>query len=107
MAFFVKNSITLQARFYYALRFHLHKQRWLLRLVQLLHGYLILGPLRKLIVRYYQKFGHNDLLRTNTHSLFPHVDTDQIVNEIKEIGYASIDNLPEEYITKILDYCEI
>src|SRR5215510_273024 len=100
MAFFVKNSITLQARFYYALRFYLHKQRWLLRLVQLLHGYLILGPLRKPMVRYYQKFGHNDLLRTNACPLFPHVDTDHLVNRIKELGYARIDNLPEEYITQ-------
>jgi hypothetical protein len=107
MAFFTNNDITLQARFYYALRFYLHKKRWLLRLVQLLRACIILGPLRKLMVRYYQKFGHNDLLRTNTHPLFPHVDTDQLVNRIKELGYAHVGNLPEEYITQILDYCEI
>src|SRR5215471_15143171 len=107
MAFFANNGITLRARFYYALRFYLHKQRWLLRLVQLLCAYIILGPLRKPIVRYYQKFGHNDPLRTNTHPLFPHVDIDQLVNSIKEIGYAHVGNLPEEYITQILDYCEI
>jgi hypothetical protein len=107
MAFFVNNGTTIKARLYYTLRFYLHKKRWLLRLVQLLHAYIILGPLRKPMVRYYQIFGHNDLLRTNTHPLFPHVDTDQLVNRIKEFGYAHVGNLPEEYITQILDYCEI
>ena len=107
MAFFAHNDVTLQARFYYALRFYLHRQRWLLRLVQLLRACIILGPLRKLMVRYYQKFGHNDPLRTNTHPLFPHVDTDQLVNRVTELGYAHVGNLPEEYITQILDYCEI
>src|SRR5215470_12453434 len=67
----------------------------------------LLGPLRKPIVRYYQNFSHNDLLRTNIYPIFPNVDTDQLVNRVKEIGYAHVGNLPEEYITQILDYCEI
>src|SRR5262245_35986728 len=107
MAFFDNESMIFRARFYYALRFYLHKKRWLLRLAQVLRASIVLGPLRKPIVRYYQKFSHNDPLRTDTHPLFPHVDTDQLVNRINEVGYAHVGELPEEYITQILDYCAI
>jgi len=95
------------ARFYFSLRVYLHKKRWLLRFVQVLRAYIVLGPLRKRIVRYYQKFGHNALLKTEVRPLFPEVNTEQIVNEINEIGYAHVGTLPEEYIRQILDYCAI
>ena len=97
MAFFANHGIVFQARLYYALRFYLHKKRWLLRFVQLLHAYIIRGPLRKPVIRYHQKLNRNDLLRTNIHPLFPHVDIDQLVNRIKDTGYA--------LIAQILDYC--
>jgi hypothetical protein len=58
-------------------------------------------------VRYYQKFGHNDLLKTEIHPSFPEVDPEQIVYRINEMGYAHVGNVPEEYVTQILDYCAI
>jgi hypothetical protein len=85
----------------------LHKKRWLLRLVQVLRASIVLGPFRKPIVRYYQKFGHNDLLKTEIHPSFPEVDPEQIVYRINEMGYAHVGNVPEEYVTQILDYCAI
>src|SRR5467141_2191322 len=107
MAFLDNNNLAFYARFYYVLRLYLHKKRWLIRLVQVLRAYIILGPLRKLIVRYCQKFSRNDLLRTDICPLFPEVDVEQLVNRINEIGYAHVGNLPEECVTQILDYCEI
>jgi hypothetical protein len=107
MAFGNKNNGTLRARFYFSLRLYLHKKRWLHRLVQGLRAYIVVGPFRKSLVRYYQKFSHNDLLQTETHPLFPEVDTEQIVHRINESGYAHVGSVPEEYVTQILDYCAI
>jgi len=107
MAFLDNNAGTLRARFYFSLRSYLHKKRWLLRLVQVLRASIVLGPFRKPIVRYYQKFGHNDPLKTDIHPLFPEANTEQIVRGINEMGYAHVGNLPEEYVTQILDYCAI
>jgi hypothetical protein len=107
MAFVDTNNQSFRARFYFSLRFYLHKKRWLHRLVQGLRAYIIVGPLRKFIVQYYQRFGHNDLLKTEPQPLFPEVDTEQIVYRINENGYAHVGNVPEEYVTQILDYCAI
>src|SRR4029453_12085921 len=70
MAFVDNNTWTFRARFYFSLRFYLHKKRWLLRLVQVLRASIVLGPLRKPIIRYYQKLGNNDILKTGIHPLF-------------------------------------
>ena len=105
MAFLYKNILSFHARFYYALRFYLHKKRWLLHLAQILRAYIVLGPLRKPLVRYYQKFSHNDLLRADINPLFPEVDTEQLVDRLNEFGYAHVGNVPEEYIMQISDYC--
>src|SRR5262249_39324174 len=75
------------------------------RFALVLRGYIVLGPLRKPMVRYYQKFSHNALLKTEIHPLFPEVDTEQIVHRINEVGYAHIGHVPEEYVAQILDYC--
>jgi hypothetical protein len=107
MTFVNNNNGTLRARFYFSLRSYLHKQRWLLRLMRVLRASLVLGPFRKPIVQYYQKFGHNDPLKTEIHPSFPEVDPEQIVHRINEVGYAHIGNVPEEYVTQILDYCAI
>ena len=101
MSFLGKSNISFSARFYYTLRIHLHKSRRLLRLVQILHAYVLLGPLRKPIVRYYQKLSNNKPLVTNTYPIFPNMDLDQVVRSINEIGYAHIGNIPEEYIKEV------
>jgi len=105
MTFLYNNILSFHARFYYALRFYLHKKRWLLHLAQVLRAHIVLGPLRKPLVRYYQKFSHNDLLRTDIGSLFPEVYTEQLVDRLNEFGYAHVGNVPEEYVIQILDYC--
>jgi hypothetical protein len=93
-------------KFYYALRIYLHKKRWLLRFAQILRAYVVLGPFKKFLIRYYQTFSNNDPLRTDRYPLFPNVDADRLVGRIDEVGYAHLGHLPEEYVTKILQYCE-
>jgi hypothetical protein len=105
MAFFDYDSWAGRVRFYFALRLYLHKNRRLLRLVQILRAYIVLGPLRKPLVKYYQTFSHNDPFKTEVHPLFPDVAPELIVTKINERGYAHVGNVPEEYVTQILDYC--
>lgn len=107
MALVDNNHPGFRARCYFALRFYLHKMRWLHRLIQRLRAYIVVGPLRQSMVRYYQKFGHNELLKTEMHSIFPEADTEHIVHRLKEMGYAHVGNVPEEYVTQILDYCAL
>jgi hypothetical protein len=106
MTLFNKNGVSLSARSYYSLRLHLHRKRWLLRLVQILRAYVLFGPLRKPIVLYYQKFSNNGPIKVNTYSIFPHVDANQLVKRLNNVGYAPVGILAEEYVAQILDYCE-
>jgi hypothetical protein len=107
MAFLPNHIVAFRTRCYFALRLYLHKKRWLHRLVQGLRAYLVVGPFRTSMVRYYQKFGHNTRLKTERHPVFPEVDTGHIVHRLNEMGYAHVGQVPEEYITQILDYCAI
>ena len=103
------NARSLYAEFYYALRIYLHKNRRLLRIAQILRAYLIIGPQRAIVLRYFQKFCtiHHKPLTTDASPLFPTVDMDEIVNRINHVGYAHIGDLPEEYVKQILEYCKI
>jgi ectoine hydroxylase-related dioxygenase (phytanoyl-CoA dioxygenase family) len=94
------------SRFYYALRFYLHKNQRLLRLAQMVRAYVILGPLRNVFVLYCQKFSNNKPLRTDTSPLFSNVDVEKLVNAIDDVGYAELGNLSEEHVAQILAYCE-
>jgi hypothetical protein len=105
MAFFNYNTDAGRARFYFTLRLYLHKNRRLLHLVQVLRAYIVLGPLRPLLVKYYQIFGHNDPFKTEVHPLFPEVDPEHIVARIQASGYAHVGQVPAEDVTQILDYC--
>jgi len=105
MTFFDSHNWTWRARCYFSLRLYLHKKRGLLRLVQILRAYIVLGPLRQPLVRYYQKFGSTAPFKTEVHPCFPEVDPEHIVPRIQERGYAHVGTIPEEYVTQILDYC--
>ena len=105
MAFFDYNNGAGRARFYFTLRLCLHKNRRLLHFVQILRDYIVLGPLRKLLVKYYQKFGHNEPFKTEINPYFPRGAPEQIVARIHESGYAHVGQVPEEDVTQILDYC--
>jgi len=105
MAFFDYNNGVGRARFYFAVRWYLHQNRRLLHLVQILRAYLVLGPLRNLLVKYYQTFGHTAPLKTEIHPDFPQGDPTHIVTEIHERGYAHVGQVPAEEVTQILDYC--
>ena len=103
----VSKRLALGAKVYYDVRYSLHKNRWVLRRVQSLRGYLVLGPLRKLFIWYYQKHSKNAPLVTDASRIFPLIEADKIVNTLEETGYAHVGNLPQELVNKILDYCQV
>ena len=105
MTFFDYNNGGRRARFYFALRLYLHKNRRLLHFVQILRAYIVLGPLRPLLGKYYQTFGHNDPFKTELHPCFPAVEPEHIVARLQASGYAHVGQVPEEEFTQILDYC--
>ena len=94
------------ARFYHGLRLFLHKKRWLLRSTQILRAMVILGPLRKSIIRFHQKFSKNKPLQIDSSLWLPNLDVETIVNRIEEVGYSRGGVLPEECLTKIVQFCE-
>jgi hypothetical protein len=99
--------LELYAKVYYGLRFYLHKNRRVLRRVQSLRAYLVLGPLRKLFIWYYQKYSKNAALIIDDSRIFPVINADKIVNALEESGYAHVSQLPQELVNKILEYCEV
>jgi hypothetical protein len=103
----VSKCLALYAKVYYGMRYALHKNRWVLRRVQSLRGYLVLGPLRKLFIWYYQKYSKNAPLITDASRLFPLIEADKIVNALEETGSAHVSNLPQDLVNKILDYCQV
>jgi len=92
--------------FYYALRDYLHNWYRLLRLARIIRACVILGPLRHVFVRYYERFGDNKPIQTDKSDFFCHVDVEKLVHRINKVGYAKLGIIPEEYVTQILTYCE-
>ena len=67
---------------------------------------VILGPLRKPIIRFHQRFSNNVPLQTDKDPLFPNLDVEKVVAKINESGYSDGIILPEKEVTEILQYCE-
>jgi hypothetical protein len=101
------NCTGIRAKVYFGLRFYLHKNRELLRFVQALRAYLVLGPLRRPLIWYYRNYRPNVPLKTQGYPLFSSIDADKIANAIEETGYARFGNLPHELVSRILDYCDV
>ena len=93
-------------KFYYALRIALHKNRRLLRYLQIIRSWFILGPLRDLIVQYYQRRPPAQGLRSDERDLFPDLKVDCVVQSLNEKGYALEHNVPAELVAQIREYSE-
>lgn len=91
---------------YHQLRILLHKNRWVLRFMQIVRGWLILGPFRQRAIRYYQRRNHVRPMRVERHDLFPKLEVDPVVNSLNERGYANGWKIPEEYVARIIQYTE-
>jgi hypothetical protein len=99
--------MSIRQRLYYGFKFFLHRNRWLLRRVQSLRAYLILGPLRKRLVWYYQKYVNNEPLKLDASPIFADVAVDQIINRLENLGYSHVGILSQEHVSRILDYSEL
>jgi len=102
----VSQCHTLYAKVYYGLRFLAHRNRRVLRWVQSFRAYLVLGPLRKLFIWYYQKYSKNVPFITDASRILPLINTERIVNTLEEAGYAHVGTLPQELVNEILAYCD-
>ena len=102
----VKASKECCPPFYYAFRSFIHRRRRLLRLAQVLRAYLLLGPLKTLLLRYHLKHASAEPLITDATPLFNGLDTDQVVIHLDTGGYAPLGPVPEKCLAEILAYCE-
>ncbi len=94
------------SRLYYQLRVLIHKSRNLLRVLQILRGWLILGPIRAYAITFYQKRNPTHVLQVDRNDLFPQKDIQPVVDSLKEKGYANGWRIPENFVIRIADYAE-
>jgi len=106
MSWTKKSFDLLYKRAYFVLRVVLQKIFWILRLGQILRRVILLGPLNKVIIRYYQKYGKNEAIPIDDYPLFPKLDVEAVVNSLHEVGYSDGAILPGEYLRNILEFCE-
>lgn len=98
--------LTPISQFYYRFRIFLHKRRWLLRSAQVVRGWWMLGPLRFFVIRYFQSRKAQPSLQVDRRDLFPQSQVPQVVTALNQKGYANGWTLPDEYVTRIVRYCE-
>jgi hypothetical protein len=98
--------VSMMTQPYYQFRIFLHKNRWLLRSAQIVRGWVMLGPLREYVVRYYQQHNNTRPLQVERHDLFPNLEVHQVVDSINEKGYANGWKIPEEYVSRIVQYAQ-
>lgn len=98
--------MSVPSQLYYRVRVLVHKSRDLLRVVQMLRGWLILGPIRGCMVWFYQKRKPTASLLVNRYDLFPKKDVRPVVDSLKQKGYAYGWKIPEIFVNRIVEYAE-
>lgn len=63
-----------------------------------------LGPWRNMIMKGIRKFFPNPVLLQRDETIFPKINTSEVVDQINEFGYSTGFCLPEVYTEKILDF---
>lgn len=94
----------MSSQFYYKLRILIHKKRWLLRGTQIVRGWWMVGPFRRYVVRYYQRRNYVQPIRIERQDIFQKFDVDPVVHSLNERGYANGWEIPEEYVSRIVQY---
>ncbi len=97
---------TMATSFYYALRLAIHKNRRLLRLAQILRAFVLIGPLRPLLLRYHLARSTTSPLIRDASPLLNDLDSDQALRDLTRNGYAPLGLISESCIAKILQYCQ-
>ncbi len=91
---------------YYRLRVLVHRSRNLLRVLQILRGWVILGPAREYAILFYQKRKHPSSLQVNRYDLFPKEEVQPVVDSLKEKGYSTGWKIPESFVNRIVEYAK-
>ncbi len=89
---------------YFKLRVLVHKNRWLLRSVQMFRAWFILGPLREYGVWYFRRFSHTRPIQVSHFDLFPNCKVEPVVKSLNERGYATGWKIPQQQVAQIVKY---
>jgi hypothetical protein len=88
------------------LKLYLWTNPWLLRWARVLRAVIILGPIRAPLLRLSQRFSKSAPQREEAYPTFSHIEVDQLVSTIENIGSAHIGYVPPDYLNQILAYCD-
>lgn len=91
---------------YYQFRVFVHRSRNLLRILQILRGWWVLGPMREYAISFYQKRNSTAALRLNQSNLFPNGDVQAVVDSLNERGYSTGWKIPDDSVQRIVDYAD-
>ena len=94
------------SRPYYQLRVLIHRSRNLLRALQILRGWWILGPIRQYAVSFYQQRNHTSPVQVNRYDIFPEEEVQPVVDSLKLKGYANGWKIPRDFVNRIVEYAE-
>ena len=88
------------------LKLYVSTSPWLLRWVRVIRALVMVGPSRATLLCICQRLSKSLPQRLEAYPNFSHVDADQVFNCLEEVGSAHIGQLPAEYISEILAYCD-
>jgi len=83
---------------------YLNRNPGLLKIVRALRAIWLLGPWRAMLVKYHQRFNHNQALPRNQSSLFEELDVDATVRTLEQNGYSPGIQVPDSQIEQILSF---
>lgn len=91
---------------YYQLRVLVHKSRNLLRGLQILRGWWILGPMRERAISFYQKHNSTMALQVYQCDLFPNKEVQSVVDSLNAKGYSNGWKIPDVSVSRIREYAD-
>ncbi len=104
-------NFLLRASYYAELRLgvrkYLNRKRGLLSIIRALRSVWLLGPWRKLFVRYHQKFSRNEPLPRYNDSLFEDLDITSTVTNLETKGYSPGLRIPDSQVSEVIRFCEL
>jgi hypothetical protein len=96
--------VSAPGHFWLGIKKYLNRNQSLLSIVRAIRAIWLLGPWRKLLVRYHQRFNQNDPLPRTHKSLFHELDVDATVSLLQSNGYSPGIHLPGSQIAEILQF---